>query len=210
MSVLRRIIRKKNGAKETVHLGALAKNVTQDATHRFVSDTEKQTWNGKANPEDIPSGSAASQAVANNCTTTEAGSVLDARQGKVLMDKANQLSSEIADAKQELGSVEYGTVTVTSSENASIDLKGVYKINKMAHLLIHGKAISSLPAGSTAHFMTSIHPDAAAYIPYYVQNGEASRVQMALIDTDGHISLSSGESIMAGETFLFHTQYYSP
>lgn len=32
--------------------------------------------------------------MANNCTTTQAGLVLDARQGKVLMDKANQLSSE--------------------------------------------------------------------------------------------------------------------
>ena len=39
-------------------------------------------------------GAAAYLAVANNCTTTQAGSLLDARQGKVLMDKANQLSSE--------------------------------------------------------------------------------------------------------------------
>lgn len=60
----------------------------------MVTDEEKQTWNDKADLEDIPSGSAASHAVANNCTTTAAGSVLDARQGKVLMDKANQLSSE--------------------------------------------------------------------------------------------------------------------
>lgn len=44
----------------------------------------------------IPSGAAASQAVANNCTTTAAGSVLDARQGKVLMDKANQISSDLS------------------------------------------------------------------------------------------------------------------
>lgn len=40
-------------------------------------------------------GAAAYLAVANNCTTTQAGSLLDARQGKVLMDKANQLSSEL-------------------------------------------------------------------------------------------------------------------
>lgn len=41
-------------------------------------------------------GAAAYLAVANNCTTTQAGSLLDARQGKVLMDKANQLNSEMA------------------------------------------------------------------------------------------------------------------
>ena len=40
-------------------------------------------------------GAAAYLAVANNCTTTQAGSLLDARQGKVLMDKANQLNSEL-------------------------------------------------------------------------------------------------------------------
>lgn len=40
-------------------------------------------------------GASGTQSVANNCTTTTAGSVLDARQGKVLMDKANQISSDL-------------------------------------------------------------------------------------------------------------------
>ena len=53
------------------------------------------SYNDLSNKPSIPSGAAASQAVANNCTTTAAGSVLDARQGKVLMDKANQLSSDL-------------------------------------------------------------------------------------------------------------------
>lgn len=53
------------------------------------------SYNDLSNKPSIPSGAAASQAVANNCTTTAAGSVLDARQGKVLMDKTNQLSSEM-------------------------------------------------------------------------------------------------------------------
>ena len=54
------------------------------------------SYNDLSNKPSIPSGAAASQAVANNCTTTAAGSVLDARQGKVLMDKANQLNSDFA------------------------------------------------------------------------------------------------------------------
>ena len=40
-------------------------------------------------------GTAAFQSVANNLTTTVAGSLLDARQGKILNDKYNQLNSEI-------------------------------------------------------------------------------------------------------------------
>lgn len=85
----------KEGKVTDYEYGVNGSNVTQDSEHRLVTDEEKQTWNDKADLEDIPSGSAASHAVANNCTTTAAGSVLDARQGKVLMDKANQLSSEL-------------------------------------------------------------------------------------------------------------------
>lgn len=139
MPILRKIKRKENGVEETVHLGALAQNITQDATHRFVTDTEKQAWNSKpgstsgldnnvvtfteaATRENLQSGeklsisfgkikkwfsdlgAAAFMAVANNCTTTAAGSALDARQGKVLMDKANQLSSEIKTVNVYVGS----------------------------------------------------------------------------------------------------------
>ena len=70
---------------------------------KFLSDLKTVSFSGSyndlSNKPSIPSGAAASQAVANNCTTTAAGSVLDARQGKVLMDKANQLNSEMASMK---------------------------------------------------------------------------------------------------------------
>lgn len=85
----------KEGKVTDYEYGVNGSNVTQDSEHRLVTDEEKQTWNDKADLEDIPSGSAASHAVANNCTTTQAGSVLDARQGKVLMDKANRLISDL-------------------------------------------------------------------------------------------------------------------
>lgn len=42
-----------------------------------------------------------------------------------LYQNMNQLSSEIVDAKQKLGGIEYGTVTVTAA--ASADLKGQIK-----------------------------------------------------------------------------------
>lgn len=47
MPILRKFKRKEKGVEETVHLGALAQNITQDATHRFVTDAEKQAWNAK-------------------------------------------------------------------------------------------------------------------------------------------------------------------
>lgn len=130
MPILRKIKRKENGVEETVHLGALAQNITQDATHRFVTDTEKQAWNSKpgstsgldnnvvtfteaATRENLQSGeklsislgkikkwfsdlgAAAFMAVANNCTTTQPGSVLAAEQGKKLQDQISQVSSEL-------------------------------------------------------------------------------------------------------------------
>lgn len=79
-----------SGGRLKAHMGSIVK---------FLSDLKAICFSGSysdlSNKPSIPSGAAASQAVANNCTTTAAGSVLDARQGKVLMDKANQLSSEL-------------------------------------------------------------------------------------------------------------------
>lgn len=49
MSIIRRIKRKnkQTGKDEVMDLGALGSNIVQDATHRFVTDTEKTAWNGK-------------------------------------------------------------------------------------------------------------------------------------------------------------------
>lgn len=44
------------GANKYVHPSSHAASIiTQDATHRFVSDTEKSTWNAKANQSDLTS-----------------------------------------------------------------------------------------------------------------------------------------------------------
>lgn len=116
-----------------------------------------------------------------------------------------RLNSEIADAKQELGGIEYGTVTVT--EAASADLKGVHKVNKTAYLFLHGKTVTNALTSGIAHFQSSIPPASPTYIPYYIQNGAASRVQLAYIDQNGNISLAGGEDINLGETFLFYAQF---
>lgn len=298
MPILRKFKRKEKGVEETVHLGALAQNITQDATHRFVTDVEKQAWNAKpgADTQNLKTYTALSQLglsapvtmeqiysqmpsssffimgvegtgdisnlpendtygiieifkrdrnfarftpslssamagsmfygtfswsggvaftgwkriiddkrLANNLTTTAEGYGLDARQGKVLMDKANQLISEIADAKQELGGIEYGTVTVTAA--ASADLNGVHKVNKTAYLTIHGKTVTHALTSGIAHFQSSIPPASPIYIPYFIMNGASSRVQLAYMDQNGNISLAGGEDININEWFLFSTSY---
>ena len=60
---------------------------------KFLSDLTEVAFTG--NYSDLE-GKPTIPPLANNCTTTAAGYGLDARQGKVLMDKANQLSSELA------------------------------------------------------------------------------------------------------------------
>ena len=101
--------------------GVNGSNVTQDANHRLVTDEEKKKWNGKADPEDIPSGSAASYSVANNDTTTQAGFVADARIVKQHGDEIDQLSSEINSIGKLLwsGSFTSGSITVPGLSNYS-------------------------------------------------------------------------------------------
>ena len=64
---------------------------------RWFSDLKTVAFSGNYNDlSNKPTlGNSASKAVANNVTTTGEGSVLDARQGKVLKDEINQLNSNL-------------------------------------------------------------------------------------------------------------------
>ena len=161
MVILRQFKHKKNGVEEFVDIGALAQNITEDSTHRFVSDAEKQKWNGKLDSagdianakvsfsqaatranintgetvstisgklkkwyadfktivwtgsysdlENKPTlGSAASQGIANNLTTTAAGYAMDARQGPVIQQHLNQINQNLAGL----------SITVTATDNS--------------------------------------------------------------------------------------------
>lgn len=95
MSIIKRLKWKDKSGKTTDYdLGAKASNVEQDATHRFVSDMEKQTWNGKADPGDIPSGAAADYGVANNDTTNRADMLSTAQVAYQHGKEIDQLNSE--------------------------------------------------------------------------------------------------------------------
>lgn len=98
MGIIKRLKWKDKTGKTTDYdLGAKASNVEQDATHRFVSDTEKQTWNGKADPEDIPSGSAADYGVANNDTTNRTDMLVTAQVAYQHGREIDQLNSDFQD-----------------------------------------------------------------------------------------------------------------
>ena len=101
MGIIKRLKWKDKTGKTTDYdLGAKASNVEQDATHRFVSDTEKQTWNGKADPEDIPSGSAADYGVANNDTTNRTDMLVTAQVAYQHGKEIDQLNSDLAESKK--------------------------------------------------------------------------------------------------------------
>ena len=96
MSIIKKLRWKDKSGKTTDYdLGAKASNVEQDSTHRFVSDTEKQTWNGKANPGDIPSGSAANYGVANNDTTNRSDQLVTAQVAYQHGKEIDQLISDM-------------------------------------------------------------------------------------------------------------------
>lgn len=84
----------KEGKVTDYEYGVNGSNVTQDANHRLVTDKEKETWNGKANPEDIPSGSAASYGVANNDTTNRSDMLATAQVAYQHGKEIDQLNSE--------------------------------------------------------------------------------------------------------------------
>ena len=175
MPILRKFKRKEKGVEETVHLGALAQNITQDATHRFVTDVEKQAWNSKpgstsgldnnvvtfteaATRENLQSGeklsislgkikkwfsdlgAAAFMAVANNCTTTQPGSVLAAEQGKKLQDQISQVSSELHQNIFE----DLGVFYDTGSLDATKFYKGLYQSNGKQYVFFQLPSVFSV------------------------------------------------------------------
>ena len=106
------------GEKISVSFGKIMKYFADMKTVAFTG-----SYADLSNKPSIPGGAAASQAVANNCTTTAAGSVLDARQGKVLMDKANQINSDLDDIAGVLDAI--GTI-ITGSASGDKNISTSY------------------------------------------------------------------------------------
>lgn len=118
-----------------------ASMISQDASHRFVTDTEKTAWNGKVNTSDI----------INNCTSTATNKPLSAAQGKALWDKYTQLNGDLGKAIKELKFVDAVSATTISfnahelkklalpSPKAS-DISGYYLIGGCVQAWFEGTA----------------------------------------------------------------------
>ena len=165
----------KEGKVTDYEYGVNGSNVTQDANHRLVTDEEKKTWNGKADPEDIPSGSAASYSVANNDTTTQAGFVADARIVKQHGDEIDQLSQDLG-ALNSKGNAELlvsGTTTgIKTVPNLSqyrfLACYMVGNIGYMADLIIPVSLFKTLDNSVTSKRIRVIHGTEYYYDACYV------------------------------------------
>ena len=164
--------------------GVNGSNVTQDANHRLVTDEEKKKWNGKADPEDIPSGSAASYSVANNDTTTQAGFVADARIVKQHGDEIDQLSSDLGGLS--FGTTEDGLPGWKDGDNIVIP----FKSRDTAFVTCVTRDGSPYPANTeyvmdrdtTVKILTTND-----YIRVYLNNVERQQIEIGTKDSTGHI-----------------------
>lgn len=191
MGIIKRLKWKDKTGKTTDYdLGAKASNVEQDATHRFVSDTEKQTWNGKADPEDIPSGSAADYGVANNDTTNRTDMLVTAQVAYQHGKEIDQLNSEIK------------TVNVYVGSDGKL------------HFVNSGGADSVLPFSqkATITFKTELHstgwgitriskPDGYSSVDAYLSRGSGSVYGYTSSDTDSPYGANLGALTTSKQTF---------
>lgn len=154
MSIIKRLKWKDKSGKTTDYdLGAKASNVEQDATHRFVSDTEKQTWNGKADPGDIPSGAAADYGVANNDTTNRADMLSTAQVAYQHGKEIDQLNSEI----QEMPSEIWHMIT---DGNGTMHFNDIYLCNDKIYIYVSDNGYLTIRVpNNNGYVYFGFHPD---------------------------------------------------
>ena len=162
-SQLQQLVDQAEGLIEDV--GNTEINFTPASTRQNLSvgDTIKQAF-GKIYKWFADLGAAAFQAVANNCTTTAAGSVLDARQGKTLYDRIGELNQlatsakgSVVDAINELNSKIIKVNTGTGTEIRYPIYSGLRFLG-----LISAMGASGINGPSPTIFVVEINYDATA------------------------------------------------
>lgn len=173
-------------------------NINSGETHRTIF--------GKLRKFLSDLGAAAYIAIANNCTTTAAGFALDARQGKVLMDKSNQISSDLAN-----GQIEFNLQ----------DGKGVYR-QKGADTWIPFKArptllgkystVSTLDLSNVSGYETLTVDDFLCIANSgntsgsKYENDSNGTIQLSIVYTAAQLSIASGiltitPALLSGSAF---------
>lgn len=114
-----------------------------NADLHYAVEQIKGFFKGKVDRSEL--GDAASKAVANNTTTTADGSVLDARQGKVLDDKFNSLNDSLKSVTNKLS----WTGTTPTSDNANVTISNTLRVFTNGFMrIVYGRFV--LAAGSYA------------------------------------------------------------
>ena len=76
----------------------------------------------------------------------------------------------------------------------------------MAYFQINGQFISDILPNKTPHFLFSIHPSSARYLPFYILDQGDTRVQLALLNADGYL-IFVNSPVYNGEYFHFYGFY---
>ena len=126
-----------------------ASMINQDTSHRFVTDTEKNTWNGKAAGNHSHSGMLTTSDLVDNCTSTATNKAPTAKQAKLLMDKYNQLNSDINTVMEMSFTYASGFSDCDSNWKTQC-----FRIGKRLYVKINCKRSSALAAGSTVDILT--------------------------------------------------------
>lgn len=100
--------------------------ITQDATHRFVTDTEKSTWNGKANAEDIPD-------VSGFATTAQLNNKLDTStysSDKATFATKSELGAKLDSSTYNSEKANFATKTELSTKADKVATESVVETTK--------------------------------------------------------------------------------
>lgn len=168
---------------------------TQASTRANINTGESMgTLLGKIKKWFADLGTSAFQTVANNLTTTAAGSVLDARQGKALADMHKVSRIELL---------------TSGSENSAVNGAYIKKSGNVKLLTVAGTIKIAMDAGTEYTLGQITNTD---YQPTYLvqqieiirPNGDIGAIKIA---TDGTVSLTPNVTMAVNTTLRFRTIY---
>ena len=117
---------------------------------RYYTESEMNTkLSGKSDTSHGHSGMLTTSDIVNNCTSTATNKPLAAAQGKVLMDKYNQLNSDINTVMEMSFTYASGFSDCDSNWKTQC-----FRIGKRLYVKINCKRSSALAAGSTVDILT--------------------------------------------------------
>lgn len=156
---------------------------------RWFSDLKTVAFSGNYNDlSNKPTlGNSASKAVANNVTTTGEGSVLDARQGKVLKDEINQLNSNLPYVQTYTYPIGTRDLNITARDGSGISKTWIAENMPNGMIKIEALTIGTSSSNYTCGVMTS------GYFQEVCSLGTGSNRTIAYMDAYGYLKIKMPE-----------------